>query len=111
MAAGQRIRRSCTFTTACWAACRDSRHPESYLLGRGWQLKSKGVTHRSASAIERLGPVPQNGTTTNQVLIADAVEEALSWVRRVRTEGQDWQLLPEPSVPELYPNMAVPTTM
>ena len=79
--------------------------PESYLLGRGWQLKSKGVTHRSASAIERLGPVPQNGTTTNQVLIADAVEEALSWVRRVRTEGQEWQLLPEPSVPELYPNM------
>ena len=79
--------------------------PESYLLGRGWQLKSKGVIHRSASAIERLGPVPQNGTTTNQVLIADAVEEALSWVRRVRTEGQEWQLLPEPSVPELYPNM------
>ena len=26
-------------------------------------------------------------------------------MRRVRTEGQDWQLLPEPSVPELYPNM------
>ena len=76
--------------------------PESYLLGRGWQLKSKGVTYRGTSAIERLGPV---GTTTNKVPIADAVEEALNWVRRVRTEGQDWQLLPEPSVPELYPNM------
>ena len=79
--------------------------PESYLLGRGWQLTSKGVTHRGTSAIERLGPVPQNGTTTNRVPIADAVEEALGWMRRVRTEGQDWQLLPEPSVPELYPNM------
>ena len=79
--------------------------PESYLLGRGWQLTSKSVTHRGTSAIERLGPVPQNGATTNQVPIADTVEEALSWVRRVRTEGQDWQLLPEPSVPELYPNM------
>ena len=79
--------------------------PQSYLLGRGWQLKSKGVTYRGASAMERLGPVPQNGATTNQVPISDAVEEALRWVRRVRTEGRDWQLLPRPSVPELYPNM------
>ena len=79
--------------------------PESYLLGRGWQLTSKGVTHRGASAMERLGPVPQNGTFTNQVPIAVAVEEALDWVRRVRTEGRDWELLPEPSVPELYPNV------
>ena len=79
--------------------------PESYLLGRGWQLTSKSVTHRGTSALEQLGPVPQNGTTTNKVLIAEAVEEAFNWVRRVRIEGQDWQLLPEPSVPELYPNM------
>ena len=79
--------------------------PESYLLGRGWQMTSKGVTYRGTSAMERLGPVPQYGTTTNKVLIANAVEEALDWVRRVRTEGKDWQLLPEPSVPELYPNM------
>ena len=80
--------------------------PESYLLGRGWQMKSKGVTHRGTSAMERLAPIPQNGTTTNKVLIANAVEEALDWVRRVRTEGKNWQLLPEPSVPELYPNMS-----
>ena len=79
--------------------------PESYLLGRRWQLTSKGVTYRGTSALERLGPVPQNGTTTNKVPIAEVVEEAFNWVRRVRTEGQDWQLLPEPSVPELYPNM------
>ncbi len=79
--------------------------PESYLLGRGWQRTQSGDTYRGSNAMERLGPVPQNGTTTNKVPIADAVEEALDWVRRVRTEGQDWQLLPEPSVPELYPNM------
>ena len=78
---------------------------ESYLLGRGWQRKQRSVIYRGSNAMERLGPVPQNGTTTNQVPIADAAEEALSWMRRVRTEGQDWQLLPEPSAPELYPNM------
>ena len=73
----------------------------SYLLGRGWQQGKD----RGSSALARLGPVPQNGTVTNRLLIADAVENALGWVRRVRTEGKDWQLLPEPSVPELYPDM------
>ena len=30
----------------------------------------------------------------------------MRWVRRVRREGASWQLLPEPSTPELYPNMS-----
>ena len=56
--------------------------------------------------MERLALVNQLGTVTNQVPIAYAVDQALRWVRRVRTEGADWDLLPEPSVPELYPNMS-----
>ncbi len=80
--------------------------PESYLLGRGWQRKQSGTTSRGRSAMEQLGPVPQNGTVANGVPIGDAVEEALCWVRRIRAEGKDWELLPEPSVPELYPNMS-----
>lgn len=78
----------------------------SYILGRGWEFKSKGNTHRGTSALERLGSIPQDGSITNGVPIADAVEKALTWVRWVRTHGQGWQLLPEPSVPELYPNMS-----
>ena len=80
--------------------------PESYLLGRGWERKQSGVPHRGCNAMERLAPIPQNGTVANKVSIAAAVEDALSWVRRVRTQGQDWELLPLPSVPELYPNMS-----
>ena len=76
--------------------------PKSYLLGRGWQQRKD----RGTNALERLGPIPQNGTVTNGVPIAVAVEDALRWIRRVRTEGQAWQLLPKPSVPELYPNMS-----
>ena len=81
--------------------------PESYLLGRGWELKSKGIDYRGSDALERLGPVHQNGKVANGVLIAKAVEEALRWVRTSRTVGKDWNLLPEPSVPELYPNMSI----
>lgn len=79
--------------------------PSSYLLGRGWRFKSKGQDYRGDSAMDRLAPIPQSGTLTNKVPIAHAVEQALAWVRRVRTEGQDWELLPTPSVPELYPNV------
>ena len=80
--------------------------PQSYLLGRGWQRTQHNVTYRGTSAMERLALVNQLGTVTNQVPIAYAVDQALRWVRRVRTEGADWDLLPEPSVPELYPNMS-----
>lgn len=76
--------------------------PESYLLGRGWQQRQD----RGTDALERLGPIPQHGTVAKQFPTAVAVEEALRWIRRVRTEGQDWHLLPTPSVPELYPNMS-----
>lgn len=78
---------------------------KSYLLGRGWELEQRGVVHRCANALDRLGPIPQDGTIANRVPIARAVEQAVAWVRRVRSEGKDWQLLPTPSVPELYPNM------
>ena len=84
----------------------DFEPPNSYLLGRGWQRKQKGDTYRGTNALGRLGPVPQNGTVPNGVLIANAVEDALGWIRKVRTEGKDWQVLSKPSVPELYPNMS-----
>ena len=80
--------------------------PASFLLGRGWQQRRGGETYRGSSAFERLGPVPQSGTVANGVPIATKVEHALQWVRRVRQEGDAWQLSPEPSVPELYPNMS-----
>lgn len=79
--------------------------PLSYLLGRGWSRTSKGIDYRGDSAMERLAPIPQSGTITNKVTIAHAVDQALEWVRRVRTEGRDWELIPTPSVPELYPNV------
>lgn len=80
--------------------------PESYLLGRGWQYTAKGDTYRYPNAMDRLGPVSQNGTVANKVPIGVAVDQAMAWVRRVRDQGANWELLPEPSVRELYPNMS-----
>ena len=80
--------------------------PNSFLLGRGWQQPSGRDTLRCSSAMDQLGPIPQNGRVANGIPLADAVGGAISWVRRVRNEGKEWELLPRPSVPELYPNMS-----
>ena len=78
----------------------------SYLLGRGWERTQRGETLRCTNAMDRLGPISQSGNVTNGVSIAEAVEKATNWIRRVRTQGQKWELLPTPSEPELYPNMS-----
>ena len=79
--------------------------PASYALGRGWRREQRRQKFEGNSAMERLGPVPQNGSIARGVPIGDEVERALEWVRRVRTEGESWEILPTPSVPQLYPNM------
>lgn len=79
--------------------------PESYLLGRGLQFQDSGETVRIPNALSQLAPIPQDGTVASSIPIAHKIADALDWIRRVRTEGQDWELLPTPSMPELYPNM------
>lgn len=78
--------------------------PCSYLLGRGWEQTVKGEKFRGSSAMERLAPVPQDETGKTGTL-AERVKAAVNWVRRVRSEGKEWQVFPEPPVPELWPNM------
>jgi len=78
--------------------------PASYLLGRRWTQTVKSVTYRGKSCRERLGPVPQYSTVKGQPL-ASAVDEAVAWIRRLRRTGENWAALPEPTVPELRPNM------
>ena len=33
------------------------------------------------------------------------VNNAISWIKKMRTIGHTWSLLPKPSILELYPNM------
>ena len=79
--------------------------PTSYALGRGWRREQRRQKFEGNSALERLGSVPQDGNLARGAPIGGEVERALEWVRRVRMEGEDWEVLPTPSVPELYPNM------
>lgn len=78
---------------------------QSYLLGRGWKQTVKGETLRSESCMDRLGPVPQDYASKSKGSLAAAVDEATGWIRKVRKKGAAWDVVPEPSVPELRPNM------
>lgn len=65
----------------------------AFLLGRGWRQGSG----RGSNAMQRLGPVSMTAD------LADAAQAAVNWVRRLRHEGREWRVLPQPSRPELRP--------
>ncbi len=73
----------------------------AYLLGRTLQQGE----NRGEGCLERLARVDmerwlQNRKTTIEQLARDSVD----WIRRLRTAGAAWQVLPKPSVSELYPH-------
>jgi len=80
--------------------------PHAHLLGRGWEQTVNGETRRGHNALERLAPVAQAHMIKRGVPISDVVNAALKWIRRVREAGRGWRALPDPTVPELRPNMS-----
>ncbi len=76
--------------------------PRAYLLGRSWQQGEA----RGTSAFERLAPMSHTREIKKGMYLGAVVNEAVEWVRRVRSEGSRWTLRPKPSVPELWPNMS-----
>jgi len=76
--------------------------PASYVAGRAW----KQGDDRGDSCWERLARVPHETVVRGRGTdLREVVQQAAAWIRRVRTEGAEWRVLPIPSVPELWPNM------
>ena len=77
------------------------RPPSAYLLGRRWKA---GWT-RGTGCFERLARVDQEmvGDARSGATLKTLTGDAIAWMRRLRAEGATWQVLPDPSVPELYP--------
>jgi len=72
-----------------------------FLLGRRW----KQSRARGRSALDRLARIDRDRTFNDGTSLSALAARACDWVRRVRREGASWQVLPEPSVAELRPNM------
>jgi len=79
------------------------RAPYGYLLGRGYTYRKCGDDYTGNSCFAKLGVVDFLQSDKDY---ADRTANAVAWVKRVRANAHRWQVLPKPSVPELYPNMA-----
>lgn len=73
----------------------------AYLLGRGWEQQKQ----RGRSAMERLCRVDQAHVRRSGESLVDLARDGCEWIRRVRSHGAGWTVLPAPSVAELWPNM------
>lgn len=79
--------------------------PGGYLLGRKWEQTLKGETFRSNSCMDRLALVSNDTISKTKGSLSQSVEDACRWIGKVRNEGALWKVTPEPSIPELRPNM------
>jgi hypothetical protein len=76
--------------------------PAAYVAGRAWRQGGE----RGDRCWEKLARVPREAfVRSRDEDLGAVVAHALGWVRRLRTEGAEWRVLPMPSVPELWPNM------
>ena len=75
--------------------------PAAYLLGRRWR---QGDEHPGRSAFERLARVDRERSFRSGVSLRSEALAACDWLRRLRRYGASWQVLPAPSVDELWPN-------
>jgi hypothetical protein len=76
--------------------------PAAYVAGRGWKQQDE----RGDRCWDRLGRIRHDVFIRGRGQeLRDVVQQATAWIRRVRTEGAEWRVLPVPSVPELWPNM------
>src|SRR5256886_6689945 len=76
--------------------------PAAYVAGRAW----KQGAARGDRCWEKLARVGRETfVRSRDEDLAAVVARAVAWVRRLRTEGAEWRVLPIPSVPELWPNM------
>lgn len=81
--------------------------PSAYILGRGYKYLSRGKSYKFANCFEKLGQIQYTGWDSKY---REMAANAISWIRKVRTEGEMWSVLPRPTVPELYPNMTCQTS-
>jgi hypothetical protein len=73
-----------------------------YILGRGYKYKHKKDHVVINNGLSYLGTIDPYAIDLDYV---SRIRDAIEWVRNVRANGSKWQVLPKPSIPELYPNM------
>ena len=74
----------------------------AFILGRRWSYTKKGVRNTGLKCLDKLGVIDYQGSDKEYIT---RTKEAIQWLKDVRKYGKKWKLYPQPSRPELYPNM------
>ena len=77
----------------------------SYILGRKYKYQSRKKKYEYNNCFSRLGYIEYS--QWDRAYITKSTN-AVKWLKNVRAHGNKWSLLPKPTLPELYPNMASP---
>jgi hypothetical protein len=73
-----------------------------FILSKKINYTKNNINYSCDNFMENISVIDYNG---NDKYYKATVDKAIQWIRRMRTEGHTWKLLPKPTVPELYPNM------
>lgn len=74
----------------------------SFILGRKYKYDSRGVIYVGSECFDRFGHIDYDQWDKYYV---GASVSAINWIKKLRSNGKEWNLLPKPTISELYPNM------
>src|SRR5579872_2977143 len=74
----------------------------SFILGRRSKYTANRELHTNSNCFAKLGHIDYNNW---DLPYKKLTIEAINWIRKIRSRGHQWKLLPSPSISELYPNM------
>ena len=75
---------------------------QAFILGNGFHYQKNKDIFESEEPFDKLGIIDYQSKDN---FIFQKLNDGINWLRRLHDEGKNWKLLPEPSIPELYPNM------
>ncbi len=73
-----------------------------FILSKKINYTKNNILYSSDNFMENISVIDYKGLDKNYNIITN---KAIDWLKRMRTLGHNWKLLPNPSVNELYPNM------
>jgi hypothetical protein len=74
----------------------------SFILGKKWYYHKNNICYQGSNCLNKLGEIDYENIDKEYIQKTNA---AIEWIKKLRTKGDTWHLLPKPSVEELYPNM------
>jgi len=77
-------------------------HNVAFVLGKKLKLESRYINIKEDDPAKSIGVIDFNNRDKDYVQLT---ENAIEWIKKMRHQGINWQVLPKPSCNELYPNM------